>query len=235
MMIKFVLFDLDGTLASMDQDIFTKAYMSALAEKMLPLGYQPEEFVSAVWQGTKAMVKNDGKDTNENVFWARFCEIYGEECKKHLPVFEDFYRNEFDNVRKVCNVDPNAVKAVAHIKSKGLRVGLATNPLFPVIATEARIRWAGFEPDDFEFFTTYENSHYCKPNPKYYMEITERYGLDPNECLMVGNDATEDMIAKELGMKVFLLTDHLLNRDNCDISSYPKGNFNDLIDYVNKI
>jgi len=31
----------------------------------------------------------------------------------------------------------------------GFRVALATNPIFPAIATEKRIRWAGLTPEDF--------------------------------------------------------------------------------------
>ena len=46
---------------------------------------------------------------------------------------------------------------------------------------------------------------------------------------MVGNDAQEDMIAKTTGMKVFLLTDCLINRDGADISVWPNGGFDELL------
>ena len=49
---------------------------------------------------------------------------------------------------------------------------------------------------------------------------------------MVGNDVTEDMIAETLGMKVFLMTDCLINKHGKDISSYPQGSFPELIDFV---
>ena len=44
------------------------------------------------------------------------------------------------------------------VKELGLRAVLATNPIFPAVATRSRIRWAGLEPEDFELCTTYENS-----------------------------------------------------------------------------
>ena len=81
-------------------------------------------------------------------------------------------------------------------------------------------------------YTTYENSSFCKPNPKYYLEILEKIGVAPEECLMVGNDVTEDMVAKELGMEVFLLTDCLINKENKDISGYPNGSFGELKAYL---
>ena len=118
----------------------------------------------------------------------------------------------------------------AHIFQRlGYRVALATNPIFPSIATCARIRWAGLTPEDFAFVTTYENSAYCKPNPDYYRDAAQRLGLSPEECLMVGNDAQEDMIAETTGMKVFLLTDCLINRDGADISIWPNGGFDELL------
>ena len=44
----------------------------------------------------------------------------------------------------------------------------------------------------------------------------------------LGLPFAEDMIAKQLGMKVFLLTDCLINKHDEDISVYPNGGFEDL-------
>lgn len=52
---------------------------------------------------------------------------------------------------------------------------------------------------------------------------------------MVGNDATEDMVAADIGMSVFLLTDNLINKDDVDISAYPRGGFAELIEFLNKL
>ena len=112
---------------------------------------------------------------------------------------------------------------------------LATNPLFPSIATENRIRWAGLQPEDFEYFTTFESSHYCKPNLDYYREILDRLSLKPEECLMVGNDVSEDMVTEQLGMKTFLLTECLINKENKDISQYPNGGFTQLHTYLKEL
>ena len=232
MKITTVLFDLDGTLLPMDQDIFVKAYFSRLAKKLAPLGYEPEKLIKNIWVGTMSMVKNDGSILNEKAFWNKFSEFYGEDVIKDEPVFDEFYHNEFQEAKSSCGYNPLAAKTVNYIKSLGFRVALATNPIFPAIATESRTRWAGLKPEDFELYTTYENSHYSKPNPKYYLEVVEKLGVKPEECLMVGNDVNEDMIAKTLGMKVFLLTDCMINKDNKDISVYPNGGFEALMEYV---
>ena len=49
---------------------------------------------------------------------------------------------------------------------------------------------------------------------------------------MVGNDVSEDMIAAQLGMQVFLLTDCMINKDNIDISQYPHGSFDALMAFL---
>jgi len=237
MSIKAVLFDLDGTLLSMDQDQFIEAYLGALADYLEPYGYEPDAFKKALWKGTGAMIKNNGEKKNEDVFWETFAALFPHrDLSADMPYFDEFYKNEFDSVcESVSDTDPLARAAVDHIKAKGLRTILATNPLFPAIATEKRIAHAGFSPAEFDLLTTYENSRYAKPNPEYYKWIARECGLLPEECLMVGNDVSDDMVAETLGMKVFLLTDHLLNRCGEDITRYPKGGFAELIEYIDAI
>lgn len=235
MSLQAILFDLDGTLLPMNQDLFMKYYFGELAKKMVPLGYNKDTLVSDVWTGTKAMILNDGSKTNADAFWNKFCEVSGKDCRKDEPIFDSFYKNEFCRAKEACRPTPAAREVIDLLKTSGKRIILATNPLFPFVATENRIGWAGLSTNDFELITTYENCHYCKPNPKYYIEILEKTGLKPEECLMVGNNAEEDMIAETLGMKVFLLTNCLINEKNADISTYPQGGFKELKTYLSKL
>ena len=230
--IQTVLFDLDGTLLPMDQDIFVKSYFGLLAKKLAPRGYEPKSLVDAIWKGTAAMVKNDGGCKNEEAFWKCFASILGEDVLKDEPLFDEFYRNEFQQVQAVCGFNPLAAEVVRRLKARGLRLVLATNPLFPAVATQSRIRWAGLDENDFELYTTYENSCHCKPNPDYYRDILNRLKLKAEACLMVGNDVGEDMIARKLGMQVFLLTDCLINKSGADISEFPHGGFEDLMEFI---
>ena len=235
MSIKVVLFDLDGTLLPMDQDTFIKAYLGGMAKKLAPYGYNPEELVKAVYAGMKAMTTNDGTNTNEVAFWNAFTAILGEKVREDMPIFDAFYRNEFQEVKNICGFLPEAAKTVSKLKEMGYRVALATTPMFPSIATESRIRWAGMKPEDFEIFTTYENYHFCKPNLNYYKEVIEKLGVKAEECLMVGNDVGEDMVTEELGMKVFLMPADLINKVGKDITQYPQGDFDDLLAYINEL
>lgn len=227
-----ILFDLDGTLLPMDNDAFTKGYFKLLAAKLAPYGYEPKQLVDAIWAGTASMVKNDGSQSNEAAFWKKFAAIYGEQVLLDKPLFEEFYRTDFQAAKSLCGMNPHAATVVHTIKEMGLRVSLATNPIFPAEATESRIRWAGLEPEDFELYTAYENIGYCKPNPDYYREVAKRLGVKPEECLMVGNDVAEDMIARSIGMQVFLLTDCLINKERKNIAEYPRGSFKQLVQFI---
>ena len=230
-----VLFDLDGTLLPMDQDVFVKYYFGLLARKLAPLGYDPKTLAGNIWAGTEAMVRNDGSRTNEEAFWEKFSQFYGADVRKDEPVFREFYEKEFSEAKAACGFNPKAAGTVAALKARGLRLVLATNPLFPAVATENRIRWAGLEPSDFELYTTYENACRCKPNPGYYRDVLEKIGAEPDECLMVGNDAAEDGAAAQLGLRVFLLTDCLINRHGADISHFPQGSFDGLMAYIDTL
>ena len=135
MQIKTILFDLDGTLLPMELETFAKAYFGGLAQKVAPYGFDPKQLIANILAGTEAMYKNDGTKTNEQVFWDYFVKVYGEEVLAYTPHFDDFYRNEFQQVQKVCGFNPAAAEAVRQIKAQGYRVALATNPLFPSYAS----------------------------------------------------------------------------------------------------
>ena len=228
-----ILFDLDGTLLPMDQDAFIGAYFSRLAAKLMAHGYDKDKVGRAIWAGTGAMIQNDGRCTNEQAFWNSFCAFFGQDARGEEDYLIEFYRNEFQRVREVCGYAPAAAGIVRDLKARGYRVVLATNPLFPALATESRIRWAGLEPCDFDMVTTFENSRYCKPNLAYYEDILAALGVSGGECVMVGNDVDEDMITEQLGMKTFLLTDCLINKKGEDISKWPHGSFAELREFLN--
>jgi len=227
-----VLFDLDGTLLPMDTDAFIGLYAGLMGKKLVPLGYDKEGLMKAIWGGVAAMVRNDGSRLNEAVFWDCFRGVFGAMADRDRPVIDDFYRDDFPGVRAACGSTPMAKATLEKCRELGLRVALATNPVFPAVATYQRIAWAGLRPEDFEIVTTYENSSSCKPSLLYYEEVMGKLRVRPEECLMVGNDVDEDMVARELGLRVFLLTPCLLNKHGEEIGQFPHGDFPELIGWL---
>ena len=233
-MYKTILLDLDNTLLPMNEDKFVERYFKMLVEKMAPYGYDPNKLIETIWKGTYAMYKNDGKLSNEELFWYIANKDFPNKIINDKYLFDEFYETRFDDVKDSCGYESKAKVVVDKLK-KDYKLILATNPIFPYAATSRRIKWAGLSIDDFEYISTYENSHYSKPNPEYYKEILTKYNLDPKECLMIGNDVLEDGIAKSLGIDVYLIKDNLINKKDLDISNYQIGNYDELIDYIDNL
>ena len=220
-----ILFDLDGTLIPFDQEEFTQAYFYHLIKKFAPMGYDKDLLIKSIWAGTGSMVKNDGKVTNEDTFKATFSKLMQREYDEMEKSFLEFYANEFDNAKSTLQEDVDRSEFIKALKNKGVKVVLATNPIFPKVAVQTRLNWISLKLDDFDYVTTFENSHYCKPNLDYYREIFEKIGSNPNESIMVGNNALEDMISGELGVKTYLVTDNLENPNKVDIDQFENGSF----------
>ncbi|MCD8025823.1 MAG: HAD family hydrolase [Clostridiales bacterium] len=225
-MYKNYLFDLDGTLLPMDMEEFIKLYFGSLCKRFSPvLNIEPDKLINAVWKGTGAMAENDNSATNREVFWAVASKACGMDLSRYESDFDDYYSNEFIAAKQATNATPFAKKSIDYIKRNGGRLIAATNPIFPKVATERRLRWARLSPDDFELITVYENSGFCKPNLKYFEMICEKCGIKPEESIMVGNDVDEDLCSAQLGFDTYLITDCVINRENKDYSAYNNGSF----------
>lgn len=229
-MIKHILFDLDGTLLPMAQDEFVECYMTLLSRYFIPHDIKPEILINAIWRGVGAMVKNNGSCTNEEAFWSCFTKLLPVKKETMEPMLLDFYNSDFNQAIKSTRPSPCAPKLIRALKNAGIRLYLATNPIFPRCATLNRIKWAGLSAEDFEEITTYEAYHYSKPNVLYFKELLDKYSLNPKECLMVGNDVEEDVIIRELGVKVYLVTDCLENKKALALSADYKGSLEKLTD-----
>ena len=51
---------------------------------------------------------------------------------------------------------------------------------------------------------------------------------------MIGNDMGEDLVASELGMKTYLVTDYLIERKDAMYVPQGRGTLANFLDYVRK-
>ena len=229
---KTVMFDLDGTLLPFEQDDFVKLYFGGLCKKLAPYGYEPDDVVKNVWKGTKAMAINDGSRLNSEAFWEVFRAAFPDKIDAQ-QFCDDFYTKEFDAVKACLKYVPDHKPMIGRLKAAGLNVILATNPIFPLCAQETRMSWCGLSGKDFSYVTSYENSSFCKPNPKYFTELLEKTGADPKECVMIGNSVREDILSVEkLGIKSFFVDEFAENSENLDVSGFKKGSPEDAEKFV---
>lgn len=226
-MFKGVLFDLDGTLLPMDLMETMNSYFQALTLKASPY-VEPKVFMGSLLEGVERMLDNDGAVTNEELFIEVISSRLGPSGQRLLPLFEEFYNNEYEELGRHVTPRREARLALELAAGSGAKVILATNPVFPIRAVEVRLDWAGLVDFPFTAITSYENSRFCKPNLNYYVEILSEAELEASDCLMVGNDTREDLVASELGLSTFLLEDYLIDR-GCSYEPTWRGSWEELL------
>lgn len=201
-----VLFDLDGTLLDLDLSDFLRRYFVALEEAARPLLNGSEErsaFMKAMNAAVSAMMTSHPGRTNQDIFFEDLRARTGVDLKAHWPVFEEFYADVFPQLVAGAGPAKGARRAVTTALDLGLRVAIATNPIFPRIAVTHRMVWAGVADLPVHVVTAYEQMESCKPNPAYYRQTAGLLEVPPTQCLMVGDDRTLDMPASDVGMSTF--------------------------------
>lgn len=231
-MLRAILFDLDGTLLGNDMDAFLKPYFGALARSfdgILPR----DKLVAQVMSSTMVMMSDlDPSRTNQEVFMADFLPKVGRPAEEMMPKFDRFYARHFRELQEYTACKPAARQVVQKAFDKGLRVVIATNPMFPIYAIIERMRWAGVADFPYDLITSYEVMHFCKPRLEYYQEICDLIGVSPQEAMMAGNDVQDDMVAARLGMKTFLVDEELIHREKSSPKVDHRGSLKQLAEIL---
>jgi FMN phosphatase YigB (HAD superfamily) len=201
--IQAVLFDLDGTLLANDMNVFLPHYFERLTARVAHL-VAPGEFLARLRAATDRMLANDGQATNQEVFNEAFYPVAGHSREELEPILLEFYTQDFPVLQRYTRRKPEARRVVQRAFDLGYDVVVATNPLFPAIATQQRLEWAGVADFPYRLVTSYENSRATKPSLRYFEEILETIGQSPVASLMVG-DEDMDMAAGRLGCATFLV------------------------------
>lgn len=89
---------------------------------------------------------------------------------------------------------PQVLETLAHLRKKGYRLWLLSNAQRAFTAYE--LRHLGL---DRQFHGIYISSDYgCrKPDVRFYRALMDEQGLDPEKCLMIGNDRQTDIAGAE--------------------------------------
>lgn len=225
------LFDLDGTLLPMDYDLFMKLYFYHIGDYFKER-IEPQLLMKYIMESTEVMIKEKSERTNEEKFMEHFQTLINDDIEVYRDMFYKFYNSDFMNVQKSTHQSKEMREAVNILKDKGYTVAIATNPLFPMTANEKRIKWAGFEKDEFTYVSCFEDSTYTKPHLEYYQGVLTKIGKKPQQCYMIGNDIFDDLSSKHLGIETYLITNHLVNKRNLENTADHTGEYSDFLEFV---
>lgn len=233
-MIGTILFDLDDTLLGNKTEQFISHYFEALGNYVAVVMDKPR-FLQGLMVATQAMmVSEETAVSNHDIFWQSFLETTGCDKISLESLMTAFYRDIFPQLEPHTQKRPIALALMRYCFARGLKVAIATNPVFPLVAIEERLRWAGVPVTAFDYacVTAFENSTAVKPHISYYQQILQEIGSKSVNTLMVGNDWEQDIEPTAvLGMSAYWITDGTIEPPNPDlIVGY--GTLDDFFTYI---
>ncbi|MBD3223964.1 MAG: HAD-IA family hydrolase [Caldithrix sp.] len=221
--VEAVLLDLDDTLLDTNIEAFVPRYLQALGHhlhKFLP----PDDMIQLILQATRQMVQNnDASRTNEQVFMEYFFKHLDVQPADILPHIKYFYDQLFPELQTYTKPIDGVSDLVNTLVRQKYKLVIATNPLFPAKAIYHRIRWAGLTEESFNLITTYENSHFTKPNYRYFEEILAQIQVKPQHAIMVGDDPLNDIKpADKAGLQTFWINGKDKGTNKGTLSDFQK-------------
>ena len=154
------------------------------------------------------------------------------------PELEMFYRDVFPELRDIIDVRPDAVALIDEAVSRGYRIVIATNPLFPETAIYQRLVWGNLSPDEysFELIANWGTFHFAKPNPAYFAEVLAKLGWPSGPVIMVGDHPENDIKGASLfGLSTFWLEMDSFEGESIDpekVAATGRGSLSDIIPWI---
>ena len=203
-----LLFDIDNTLLLLDEQEFLQVYGKLIHSFFKKEQPDIQKFMRILLESTAKMYEKDPPELNTfSKFAHDFSSKIGISQEETIKRVLLFYETDFHQVSCVVSPVPIA-KPLLSLAAKYFTVVAATTPLFPAIANETRLEFVGLGTNNIPWkeITSAEDYHFTKPHLEYYQELLSRINRKPSECLIIGNDRVNDMVAGQLGIRTYLVT-----------------------------
>jgi FMN phosphatase YigB (HAD superfamily) len=233
-MSRTLLLDLDNTLLRNENSVFIPALIEAFCESASDL-IDPGEIPAVFLESTRAMILNTRPD---KVLW----EVMGEDLSRRSGVerarleqrIYSFYDEIYRTLKGLTGPINGARELVREAISRGYRIAIATNPIYPLSAIRQRLEWADLSNDWFkpDMITSSERFHFTKPAPAFFSEVMAQMGWPEGEIIAIGDDLQNDIRpAREFGIPAYQAVQGTAE-PNADPESSGRGALSDFFDWL---
>jgi putative hydrolase of the HAD superfamily len=207
---KAIIFDLFGTLI----DNFSRPeYESVLAEVASILAAPPDEF-TRLWLDTFPL-RNTGVIPTPRANMEYLCQKLGLQATENQ--IEQAIRVRLDLTVRTMKPRPSSVEVLTQLKSEGYKTGLISD-----CSGETPMVWGNTPLAPLFDVTVFScQAGMKKPDPRIYLMATDQLGVEPKNCLYIGDGSSQELTgAAQVGMHPVLIRvpdesvdDHFVDRE----------------------
>jgi len=179
MMIKAVVFDLDGTLIDSLEDL-AESMNSALVANGLP-AHPIKDYKLMIGDGLTNLAKRAAGSDNAAVYepvLAKMREIYKKNATNKTAIYKGI------------------TQVVNKLKADGIKLAVLTNKLEPFALSLVDYF---FEKDTFDFVKGATLASNVKPDPAGMLELLQQLDVKPAETILIGDSGVDMQVADSVG------------------------------------
>ncbi|MGQ9543904.1 MAG: HAD family hydrolase [Candidatus Bathyarchaeia archaeon] len=185
-LVKAVIFDFDGTLVD-SYEAHLESFRRALNRHGLKV--EAEEIYKRFGKPARVIL----------------AEVLPETVHHRIDDLVREKRKEFVETSRKIRLFEGVEDTLRYLKSKGIRLGLATSAdRLSVMGVLERFGLQTY----FDTILSSEDVEEAKPNPKIFIMAAERLGVDPKECIIVGDSIFDVIAASEAGIRVVIIANN---------------------------
>ena len=235
---KAILFDLDRTLLDVDP-VYKKCYaqMNHLLTEQTGLNLSDEEF-NKRFHNAQKRTRLDSQSWSRILFLQYLVEDLEIPFSSKLVL--DLWDIFIECIQTNLKASSDIIDFLTEIKKIGLKIAIVSNGT--VIFRLIKISNSGLDPY-IDAIVSREEVGVSKPHSYIFYYAMRKLGVSPNECIMVGNSISQDILgAKRLGIRSVLFTRFKDESALLDKSEYKfvspdlvTNNFDELLDWIKKM
>jgi len=173
-----IIFDIDGTLTATNELIF--ATFNHITEKYLNRSYSPKEIIALFGPTEKVIIK----------------EIMSENYDEAMHDYHQFYRANHNRMAKAFD---GILDVIKELKNRDILLSIYTGK--GRLSSEITLEEIGVI-NDFDMIVTGDDIEGHKPSPEGVDVFVNKYNLNRDRVLMIGDAPPDVKAAKSTGIKI---------------------------------